>query len=89
MASKDITEIQKAIEANTLVIGTDLVTKGLKNGELSTVFVSSNTPEIVRNDILHYAHLAGTQVVELQESNEDLKEVCKKTFLISIVAIKK
>jgi large subunit ribosomal protein L30e len=89
MASTDITEIQKALESKKLVIGTDLVIKGLKNRELTAVFVSKNTPEIVRSDVRHYAQLAETRVVELEESNEDLKEICKKPFLISLLATKK
>lgn len=89
MAQKEVTEIQKTLESGKLIIGTDLVIKGLKNSELAKVFVTSNAPEIIKNDIAHYANLNKTEVIQLEESNEDLKEICKKPFLISLVAAKK
>jgi large subunit ribosomal protein L30e len=85
----NIAEIQKALEANKIILGTDRVIKGLKNGELKKVFVTSNAPQIIKEDVAHYAQLGNTQVVELVETNEDLKERCKKPFFISVVAIPK
>ena len=86
MATEQVEEIRKALAAEKLVIGTDVVLKRLKNGEVSKVFVANNTPEIVKSDIAHYAKLGKTEVAYLEESNEDLKEICKKRFNISIVA---
>lgn len=89
MAQKNAAEIQKALESGNMIIGTDVVMKGLKNNELKKIFVTSNAPEIIKRDIAHYAQLNGTEVLHLEESNEDLKEICKKPFLISLVATKK
>lgn len=86
MSTDNIAEIQAALTEEKLVIGTDTVVKGLKNGEVAKVFVTSNAPEIVKSDLYHYAKLSEAEVVELAESNEELRDLCKKRFLISVVA---
>ena len=89
MSQENITEISKALADGKLIIGTDRVLKGLKNTELSKVFVTSNISEIVKGDIEHYAKLSDTEVLYLDLNSEDLGEVCKKRFNISLVAIVK
>lgn len=86
MSQENIAEIQKALVDQKLIIGTDKVMKGLKNGEIATVFVTINAPEIVKSDIEHYAKLSGANIAELDETNEELGEICKKRFSISLVA---
>lgn len=86
MATEHVEEIKTALANEKLIIGTDVVLKKLKNGEVKKVFVAVNTPEIVKSDIAHYAKLAKIEVAYLEESNEDLQEICKKRFNISIVA---
>ena len=86
MATEQVEELKSAFASDKLLIGTDVVLKNLKNGEVKKVFVASNTPEIVKSDIAHYAKLGKTEVAYLDETNEDLREICKKRFNISIVA---
>jgi len=86
MAQTNSTEIQEALEKDALTIGTDVVIKKLKNKQISKVYITANAPQLVKEDIAHYAKLAGVAVVHLEESNEDLKEICKKRFNISVVA---
>lgn len=86
MSQENIAEIQKALVDEKLIIGTDKVMKGLKNGEISKVFVTVNAPEIVKGDIEHYSKLSGADVADLDVTNEELGEICKKRFSISLVA---
>ena len=86
MAQTDITEIQEALGKEALTIGTDVVIKKLKAKEISKVYITANAPELVKEDIAHYANLAGVDVAHLDESNEDLKEICRKRYNISVVA---
>lgn len=87
MSKEDITEIQKALTEDKLVIGTDVVIKKLKNGEVEKVFITANAPEIIKSDIEHYAKMGNIDIIQLDETNEELKEICKKRFNISIVAL--
>ena len=84
-----VTDIQKALDAEKLIVGTDIVLKKLKNGEVQTVYVTANAPELVKTDVIYYAKLANIPVIEIEQTNEDLKEICKKKFLISLVAVQK
>jgi len=89
MSAENKIEITNALSDKKLVIGTDAVIKGLKKETLTKVFLSSNTPEIVKMDVDHYAKLTGVKVVQLEVTNEEIGELCKKKFFISIVAISK
>lgn len=89
MSQENIAEIQKSLVDEKLIVGTDKVMKGLKNGEISKVFVTVNAPEIVKGDIAHYSKLSGAEITDLDVTNEELGELCKKRFSISIVAINK
>ena len=63
--------------------------KGLRSGKISEVFLSSNCPESVREDISRYAEMADAKVSELSQSNEELGAICRKPFLISVISLKK
>lgn len=84
-----IDDIKKAIESKKTVVGTERVLKGLKNGEISTVYVTVNTPEDVKEDITHYAELSSAKVVKLKHPNDELGALCKKPFSISVLGISK
>lgn len=86
MAQTDITEIQEALAKEALTIGTDVVIKKLKNKQISKVYITANAPDLVKEDIAHYANLAGVEVAQLEQSNEDLREICKKRYNISVLA---
>ncbi|RME78115.1 50S ribosomal protein L30 [Candidatus Woesearchaeota archaeon] len=83
------TEIKKLVAEGKAIIGTDETLKGLRKGAIAKVYVSANTPEMVKEDIERYAKLSGAQVVHLELSNDQLGDVCKKNFPISILSVKK
>jgi len=86
MTKESVTqEIQKAIKDEKIIIGTDRVIKGLKKGEVKKVIITTNAPEIVKEDISHYGKLAGAEIIIEKITNEELKEICKKPFNISII----
>ena len=82
---KDLKEtIQKG---KGLIIGTERTLKKLKMGELKKVYVSSNCPKNVMDDVEHYTKLYNIPLVKLNESNEELGILCKKPFFISILSL--
>ena len=85
--SKDAAGIRKLSEQGKLALGTEMVIKKLKLGKISKVFVTSNCPESIREDISRYASLSGAEVIELDIPNDELGIVCKKQFSISIAGL--
>ena len=81
--------IKKNLGSTRLIIGTEQTIKQLQNGKVATVFISSNCPASVREDLLRYAKMADAEVLELEQSNEELGAVCRKPFLISVLCLKK
>ena len=84
-----IADIKKLLKTDKLIIGTDRVIKGLRKGELTTVYLSSNCPDSVRKEIDHYSKLTEAKVEELKEPNDELGAVCKKPFSISLLGVLK
>ncbi len=78
------TEIRKLIGTDKLVIGTERTIKALKKDELAKVVVSSNCSDSVRNQLSGKA-----EIVNVQESNEELGVLCKKPFRVALLGIKK
>ena len=89
VVSKTIEEIRRALKNKKAVIGTEESVKNLKLGKLSKIFLTSNCPESIVSDIEHYARLSNTEVVKLEQPNDELGTVCKKPFAISVISILK
>ena len=83
--SKELKELKTKLQENKVIIGTDRVLKGLKSKSLSKVFLASNAPEKIREDVQYYAKLAETSVLELDLDNEELGLFCKKNFMIVVL----
>ena len=82
-------EIKKLMETDRLVKGTKLTLKNLKIGKLEKIFVTSNCPAEVKEDIKHFSELAKVKVVQLDITNEELGIVCKRPHLISVLGVLK
>lgn len=85
MASID--EIKKAIKEKKAIIGTDETIKNLKIGKVEQVFLTSNCPEDVKEDIMYYSKLSKAKVVMLKQPNDELGALCKKPYSISVVSV--
>ena len=82
---KDLKEAIK--EGKGLIFGTHRTLKKLKMGEIKKVYVSSNCPKNVLDDVEHYSKIHKIPLEKLKESNEELGVVCKKPFHISVLSI--
>ena len=78
-------ELRQALKDNKVIIGTDRVLKKVRIGKLSIVYLASNCPQVVREDVKHYSKLYNIKVNELKENNEELGTICKKHFSISVL----
>jgi large subunit ribosomal protein L30e len=88
--NKDVEEIKKFLETDKLILGTERVVKELKKGTLLKVFLSSNCPKEVMEDIAHYSSIAASvEVINLLVPNDELGVVCKKPFAVSVLGLLK
>lgn len=79
-------ELKEALkQKNKVIIGTEKTLKLLKKGQLTSIYLSSNCPSHVKQDVEHYAKLHEIKVIMLKQSNEELGVMCKKPFSISIL----
>lgn len=85
----DISEVKKLLKSKNLIIGTQRTVKYLKLGKLSRVYISSNCPIEVKNDLAYYGELSETPILELEQTNEELGAICKKSFFISVLSVLK
>ncbi len=85
----NVDDIKKKIKEEKVIIGTERTIKVLKLGKVEKVFLTSNCPSDVKEDIEHYAKLAKIKVVKLKQPNVELGVICKKPFPISVLSFKK
>lgn len=79
--------IKIKVQEGKAIIGSASVLKNLKSKNLKRVFLAKNCPADLREDIGHYAQLAGVPVISLEQTNEELGVLCKKNFFISVVGV--
>lgn len=87
--NKQIEEIRKYIESEKVIIGTEVTLKKLKSNDLNKVFLSSNIPEDIKEDIMHYSSLQDIEIINLDILNDELGVICKKPFSVSLLGILK
>ncbi|MBW2979347.1 50S ribosomal protein L30 [Candidatus Woesearchaeota archaeon] len=86
MALKDI---RKAVDENNAIIGAERVVKSLKRGEVKEVYLASNCPAEIANEVKYLAKLSECKVSKLNKTNEELGMFCRKPFFIAVLGIKK
>ena len=77
------------LKTKKLVIGTDRTIKNLKLGKLGKIFLSSNCPAGVKEDVVHYSKLSKVEIIKLNYPNDEVGTLCKKPFSISVIGVKK
>lgn len=82
-------DIKNALAENALIIGFDAVVRAVKAGNVAKVFAASNIPKIKHDELKHYCEISDIPFEELSYNNEELGILCKKQYLITVVALKK
>ena len=82
-------DIVKNIKTGKLLIGSKQTIKALRKGEITKVFLASNCPEMIVDDLTHYCDLASVAVEKLNVACDELGTVCKKPFLVSVIGLLK
>jgi len=84
-----LTEFKKLLKSNAIIIGTDRTKKYIRRGNIEKVFLSSNCPKSVKDEMDHYASLSKAEIVNLQFPNDELGIICKKPHHISVLSLLK
>ncbi len=75
------------MKSGKAILGYKSTIKSLKKGQLKAIFVSSNTPSVVKAEINYYSHIAGVNVYPYTGSNIDLGAACGKYYRVSLLGI--
>lgn len=81
-----IEELRSALKEKTLTFGTERTLKSLKLGKAKAVFVASNCPKKIREQVSYYAGISGAKVVEIELPDKEIGLVCKKPFAVSVLS---
>jgi len=82
-------EIRKLLADKRLVLGTERALKLVRQGKLAKVYLSSNCPPKLKDDLTRYCSMNGIDCQELPVPNEELGVWCKKPFAISVIGVLK
>lgn len=82
-------EIKKFMKEKRLVIGTNQTMDKLRRGGIEKVFISSNCPEGVVDDLETYTKMSGIKLEKLKVNSIDLGTICKKQFNIAVLGVLK
>ena len=85
----NIDDIKKRVKEKKIIIGTKRTVKALKLGKVEKIFLTSNCPDDVKEDIGYYAKLGKTRIVKLKQPSGELGTICKKPFPISVLSFQK
>lgn len=82
-------EIRKLLTSKKLLLGKDEVLKNIRKNLISKVFVASNCPDMLLNDLQRYSKISGFELLETKLPNDELGAVCKKPFSIVVLGLLK
>ncbi|MEA2037140.1 MAG: ribosomal L7Ae/L30e/S12e/Gadd45 family protein [Nanoarchaeota archaeon] len=88
-SDKNITELRKLLKGKGAIIGTERTLKNLKLNKISKIYMSSNCADTTKSAIEHYSKENKVNVINLRYPNDELGVLCKKTFSISVLSVKK
>jgi len=82
-------ELRKLLAEKRLAIGTARVLKLVRQDKLAKVYLSSNCPAAVKDDLNRYCGQNGIECQDVGVPNEELGVWCKKPFAISAIGVLK
>ena len=82
-----IDEIRAVLKEGHAVIGRKQTLALLREKKLKKVFLASNAPAALVQNVAQYSTIRGIPVVPLPQNNEELGTLCKKPFSISVIGV--
>jgi len=78
-----------AIKKGKAIFGASVCMKHLRKNEIEAIFLASNCPSALKEQIRSLAELNKVPVHTLSETNEELAILCEKNFSIAVAGILK
>lgn len=85
----ELNNIKKGLKEKKVIIGTDNTIKKLRKNKVSKVWLSSNVPKNMKDELSHYCSLNNVELIQLNIPNDELGVICKKQFSISVLSMVK
>jgi ribosomal protein L30E len=80
--------LKKELKTKGVILGTKKTIKNIlkKENKVEKIYVSSDCPEDIKNN-LEKIKGVDTELIYLDFTKEDLKDICKKPFNISVISV--
>jgi len=79
-------ELKKAIKEKALTLGSNKTLSKIKTGKIKTVYITTDCPETVKRDIMHYSKISKVKVNTLDMKASELGALVKKQFSVSVLS---
>lgn len=76
-------DLREDLKKGKVIFGLQNTMKKLKKGEAKKVYISFNCPD--KEGIMRQAKLTGVELIQLEETNNQLGVICKKPYAISVL----
>ncbi len=87
--TNEINNILKAEAEGKTIFGIDKIILLIKNKKIDQIYITSNLPAELKQDLLEISKINDIKVIQLKYNNEELGTLCKKPFSIGVIGIAK
>ncbi len=87
--SKLSTELQQYRKQGRLVFGVKQASQLMRQGAAERVYLASNCPKGVKEQIEQYGKLSGTVIDRLDMPSDELGVVCKRQHTVLVLCLRK
>jgi len=85
-----VTDLKNELKVEEKIIfGSDRTVKELLLGNIKKVFLTNDCSEKTKEVIENYSKLNNTEMVVLDKTKDELREIIKKPFVTSIISVVK
>lgn len=85
----DMEELKSDLKTDSVIIGTKRTLKALRQAQLKKIYLASNCPVPIREDVEHFASFENVPVETLDIACDELGAFCKKPFMVSVLGVQK
>ncbi|MFP3232370.1 MAG: 50S ribosomal protein L30e [Sulfolobaceae archaeon] len=80
-------ELRTLLRTGKVILGTKRTLKMLKLGKVKGIIIASTLRQDLKDDLIHYAKLAGIPYYEYKGSALELGTLCGKPFIVSAIGV--
>jgi len=81
-----LNKLSKELKTKKVIFGPRVILKNLKNSNIEKIYISNDFPESIIKDLQKFKSIKD-KIIRTDMNKEELKEMCKRPFNISIISI--